>query len=490
MVPTMMGKYEIIEELGRGGMATVYKAYDRDLQRTIALKVLPEYFQHDPTLIQRFRQEAIHAARLEHPNIITIFDVGEDKGLLYFAMQYVEGHTLRQLLDERGPLPFSETADITKQIASALDYAHSQGYVHRDVKPTNILIGKSGQAILTDFGIVKAADGTSLTRTGAIVGTPEYMSPEQVKGLEVDHRTDIYSLAVVCYEMLTRRAPFRGDTASVLHAQVYERPTPVHRLSPNVPTGVDAVLERAMNKEPQRRYGTAGEMAQALQRALASAAITEAPTLFAGGRPASLDRMKQSLPLSPSMLVGITLVVVALAVGVSLINRPGPLPAIPASPTPSLTATPTTVPPTHTRTMPPIPPTPTTVPPTPTSLPATATPRPTAAYVPAPTATSAPCFRGEVTRIEQIAWPLIQIHGSVVDENGRPLRLVMVRIDAGTTWYWAAQTWQNGAFGCDILAQPGTWFVSLPEVTGKPTVEVKIEHGERAIVTFTRGSCE
>jgi serine/threonine protein kinase len=341
LVGRKLGKYQIMEEIGRGGMATVYKALDAKLQRTVALKVLPEYFHHDPTLIERFKKEATHAAALVHPNIVTIHDVGESEGLLYFAMEYVEGQTLSELIHERGPLQVSEALAILKQVASALDYAHEQGYVHRDVKPTNILIDERGRAVLTDFGIVKAADGTSLTRTGTLVGTPEYMSPEQVRGLEVDRRSDVYSLGVVAYEMLAGKAPFGGDTASILHSHVYEQPSPLDEVSPKVPVGVAKVVGRALQKDPQERYHTASDLAEALEAGLAGRVLEEPETLVdvAGLETALSRREKRTLVASPTrrwplagglaVLAGVALAAVLLACSLFVV-----LPSLLSTPTP------------------------------------------------------------------------------------------------------------------------------------------------------------
>jgi outer membrane protein assembly factor BamD (BamD/ComL family) len=264
-----LGKYRIIGEIGRGGMAVVYKAFDTQLERTVALKVLPEYFRHSPDLIQRFKQEAVHVATLDHPNIITIYDVGEEGGLLYFAMKYVEGQTIRQILDQRASIPPVEATGIIGDVASALDYAHAKGYIHRDVKPTNILVSKAGRATLTDFGIVKAQHVSSLTRTGTSVGTPEYMSPEQCQGRQLDGRSDIYSLGVVLYEMLTSRVPFVADTPlAVLFHHTYESPPFPCEINPELPRRVGRVVLKALAKRPEQRYATAGALVEALLQAV------------------------------------------------------------------------------------------------------------------------------------------------------------------------------------------------------------------------------
>jgi Tol biopolymer transport system component len=278
-----LGKYEIVEEIGRGGMAIVYKALQPSLKRHVALKVLPAQLTFDTVFVSRFQQEAAAAAKLHHPNIVTIHDVDEEDGTYYIVMQYLEGRPLSQVIREEGPLSPQRAVNIAQQLAEAVDYAHSQGFVHRDIKPSNVIVDPQDHATLTDFGIVKAADGTSLTRTGTLVGTPEYMSPEQVRGLEVDHRSDVYSLGVVAYEMLAGRAPFRGDTATVLHSHVYEPPPPLGQVSPRVPGRMESVLQRALAKIPEQRYQTAGEMARVLAASLVAAAESaEAPTQLAG----------------------------------------------------------------------------------------------------------------------------------------------------------------------------------------------------------------
>jgi WD40 repeat protein len=283
MVGRTIGRYEIVEEIGRGGMAVVYKAFQPNLKRYVALKVLPPQFTFDTVFVTRFHQEAAAAAKLDHSNIVTIHDVDEVDGTHYIVMQYLEGRPLSQVIREEGPLSPRRAVYIVRQLAKAADYAHAEGFVHRDIKPSNVIIGPRDHATLTDFGIVKAAEGTSLTRTGALVGTPEYMSPEQVRGLEVDHRSDVYSLGVVAYEMLAGRAPFQGETATVLHSHVYEPPPPLGQVNPRVPGRMESALERALAKKPEQRYQTAGEMARALAGSLVAAGEgAEAPRVISG----------------------------------------------------------------------------------------------------------------------------------------------------------------------------------------------------------------
>ena len=264
LIGQTLAQYQILGEIGRGGMAVVYRAYQPTLERYVAIKVLPQQFTFDREFVERFLREARAAAKLNHPNIVTIHDVGHADGIYYIVMEYLEGPSLTDLLRQQRALLSQQAAQIVAQVASALDYAHGQGFVHRDVKPGNILLGAGDVAKLTDFGIVKAAEGTRLTQTGTLLGTPEYMSPEQAKGLEVDHRSDIYSLGVVAYEMLTGRVPFSGDTMAVLHAHVYEQPD-----LRSLPAGVQGVLGKVLAKDPRQRYGSATAFAQALERAMA-----------------------------------------------------------------------------------------------------------------------------------------------------------------------------------------------------------------------------
>ncbi|MEI6520371.1 MAG: serine/threonine-protein kinase, partial [bacterium] len=206
---TLNSRYTLEAEIGRGGMGVVYRAEDAQMRRVVAIKTLPSIMTHNQELMRRFNSEIQHASQLEHPNIARVYDVGEDAGTNYYVMQYIAGKSLRELLKEKGRLTLEEALPILEQVASALDYANSQGIVHRDIKPENILLNKTGNAYVVDFGIAKAAEGTRTTR--GMLGTPEYMSPEQIRGEVVDGRSDQYSLAVVAYEMLTGQTPFKTE---------------------------------------------------------------------------------------------------------------------------------------------------------------------------------------------------------------------------------------------------------------------------------------
>jgi len=270
LIGTRLGKYEIQAEIGRGGMGAVYKGYDPMLDRYVAVKVLAPHLVWEQEFVERFLREARAAARLKHAHIVTIHDVGQEGGWYYFVMEYLEGLPLKDVVLERGPLPPDEVLSILRPLAGALDYAHHRGLVHRDIKPANVTVSPGGLVTLTDFGIARAAQETRLTRTGTIVGTPEYMSPEQAKGLAVGARSDQYSLAVVAYEMLSGRVPFEAEsTLALLHKIAYEPPPPIEQARPDLPAGVGDVLGRALAKEPGDRYPAVGAFVDALALALA-----------------------------------------------------------------------------------------------------------------------------------------------------------------------------------------------------------------------------
>ncbi|HEX2248931.1 MAG TPA: protein kinase [Gemmatimonadales bacterium] len=261
---TLAGRYEITRLLGRGGMAVVFLAQDLVLERQVAIKVLPPDTTQDERLIPRFQQEAKTAAKLDHPNIIPIYRVESEAGLNYFVMKYVNGSSLEQRL-EQGPLPIDLARRILREAALALGHAHKRGIVHRDVKPANIMLESDGRVVLTDFGISKALDGgAALTGTGNIIGTPHYMAPEQAKGLEVDGRADQYALAIVGHQILTGKPPFDGSSHSILYKHVFEPPPRIFDVRPDVPPDLCAALDRALSKEPDRRFPSMEDFATAV----------------------------------------------------------------------------------------------------------------------------------------------------------------------------------------------------------------------------------
>ncbi|HVG10865.1 MAG TPA: serine/threonine-protein kinase [Thermoanaerobaculia bacterium] len=274
MTPPKLGRYEIVDEIGKGAMGVVYLARDPLIGRLVALKTFRiGYSIRDQELEQfriRFMREAQSAGILSHPNIVTIHDVVEqtEEGLAFIAMEYVRGTTLKALLQSDQPMSLAFVVDLVAQIAEALDYAHAHRVIHRDVKPANILITADNKVKITDFGIARL-DTSNLTQEGQLLGTPNYMAPEQIQGKEIDHRADLFALGVVLYEMLTRHKPFQGENLTVVsHRIVYDHFTPPKEHAKDLPPGVEQVLDRALDKDPARRYQRAKDMADDLRRML------------------------------------------------------------------------------------------------------------------------------------------------------------------------------------------------------------------------------
>ncbi len=271
MIGQTLGKYQLLKELGRGGFATVYQGFDAALERYVALKVLHPELTRDEVALRRFQREAMAVARLRHANVIIVYEFGEDaaSGSAYIVMEFVEGDTLKSRLGK--PIPLAETQRIIGDVASALEYAHGRGIIHRDIKPANILITHDNQVVLADFGIaLLAQNSSSLTR--GLLGTPQYMAPEQALGEPIDERSDLYALGVVLYEMLAGQPPFRGDSPLATLALQVNAPLPKLRaVNPAVPEAVEAMIERALAKDPAQRYPTAAEFRAALQAAAQSA---------------------------------------------------------------------------------------------------------------------------------------------------------------------------------------------------------------------------
>ena len=269
--------YEILAQIGSGGMGEVYLAQDTRLGRKVALKLLPPSLTADAQLRARFFREAQLASALDHPNVCTIHEVGQSSSYLFIAMQYVEGVTLKQLIGSR-PLKLDALLSISLQTADALAAAHDQGIIHRDIKSNNIIITPRGQVKVLDFGLAKLTDGSApgrqaskaeseLTRTGAVMGTPSYMSPEQARGERVDHRSDIFSLGVVIYEMASGEVPFkRKSQAETMNAVINESHTPVAEFNEEIPAELSAAIDRALSKDPADRYQSMGEMLRDLRQ--------------------------------------------------------------------------------------------------------------------------------------------------------------------------------------------------------------------------------
>nr|WP_255404635.1 Stk1 family PASTA domain-containing Ser/Thr kinase [Thermoactinomyces sp. DSM 45892] len=265
----LSGRYEILNRIGGGGMAVVYKAKDMSLHRNVAVKVLSESLSNDSEFIRRFSREAQAAASLSHPNIVNVYDVGQDDYTQFIVMELIEGPTLKQHIQEQGPLSVEEAAEIAIQICDGLSNAHDNGIVHRDIKPHNILLGGNGRAKVTDFGIARAASSSTITQTGSVMGSVHYFSPEQARGGVITEKSDIYSLGVVFYEMLTGKLPFDGDSAIGIALQHLQEPVPDPKeLNPDIPDNIVKILLRSMEKDPEMRYTSVRAMMQDIRYAL------------------------------------------------------------------------------------------------------------------------------------------------------------------------------------------------------------------------------
>lgn len=397
----VIGNYQLLRRLGRGGMATVYLAVDQRLQREVAFKVLHGIDALDETFQARFQQEALATARLEHPNIIHIYDYGHEGNLTYMVMEYCPNGTLSDVLarsmQQGRLLAPDEVVAIVSQIALALEFAHRNGIIHRDVKPSNILFARDGRPVLADLGIAKAMEGPKLTQTMAAIGTPEYMSPEQGRGDIIDFRSDLYSLGVVLYEMLAGQPPYRASTPwGVIQKQIAEPLPPLRQRNPQIAPALAAATEKALAKNPAERYQSGQQMADALRShaplaphplaASAPAAVAKAPPARATAPPRQRRGSALTYGILTLVVALITLVVLFFAVGLPQMT------ARPASPTladtPVVVAAPTEVKPIEVAVAAPTD-TPTAAPETPTQAPDVVASTSTATSVP-PTATSVP----------------------------------------------------------------------------------------------------
>lgn len=276
------GRYEIMEEIGGGGMALVYKALDVLLNRHVAIKVLRQQFVYDEEFIRRFRREAQSAASLSHPNVVSIYDVGQEDDVHYIVMEYINGQNLNEIIKERAPLPVEEAVRFATQICDALDHAHHNQIIHRDIKPHNILIGRNGRVKVTDFGIARAVTSTTITQTGSVVGSVHYFSPEHAKGVTTGEKSDLYSLGIVMYQMLTGRLPFQGESpisVALKHLQdEFEDP---RLINPLIPQSVENIILKAMRKNPAERYHSAHDMLTDLDTCLLPERSKESRVYFA-----------------------------------------------------------------------------------------------------------------------------------------------------------------------------------------------------------------
>jgi eukaryotic-like serine/threonine-protein kinase len=277
----LSGRYETGEKLGTGGMSNVYKATDRILERTVAVKILAEHLSDDERFVARFRREALAVAKLIHPNIVQVYDTGVDEGRHYIVMEYVEGRSGAQILQRHGPVEPEIAAEIGAQACAGLDYAHRRGIIHRDVKPGNLMVvggpvgGGEMTVKLTDFGIARAIEQTRITQVGSVVGTAAYLAPEQVRGEEATPATDVYALGVVLYQFLTGRLPYEGSSLAELAVrQQNEKPLPPDTYNSEVPQTLGAAVLRALEGDPNRRYASADELAAGLRLGMEGGDVT------------------------------------------------------------------------------------------------------------------------------------------------------------------------------------------------------------------------
>jgi serine/threonine-protein kinase len=295
---TLAGRYRVEALLGSGGMAQVYRGTDMVLSRSVAIKVLSSDYSRDPAFVERFRREARAAARLNHPTVVSVYDTGSDDGVHFIVMEFVSGRTLAQILAAEGPLLPERVAAISARVAEALSFAHEAGLVHRDVKPGNVMLTDRGDVKVMDFGIARAASGPgqAITETTSILGTAAYLSPEQAEGKPVDPRSDIYSLGVVLYELLTGQPPFSGPSpVAVAYKHVMEEPVPPSAVRSGVPSALEAIAMRALAKDPSRRYASADLMRADLEAAAGGGTESPVPDTERLGR----DRTETLPPVVP-----------------------------------------------------------------------------------------------------------------------------------------------------------------------------------------------
>ena len=515
------GRYRLVREVARGGMAVVWAAHDDVLDRRVAVKVLHAQYADDPEFLERFRREARAAASLSHPNIVPIFDVGEDASTRtpFIVMELIDGGNLKDRIRRAAPLADDEIRGIGSQLADALEYAHRRGLIHRDVKPQNILLGEDGRPRLTDFGIAQALASSGLTRTGAVMGSVHYLAPELVRGRPATPRSDVYSLGAVLFEMATGRVPFGGETdLAVALAHVEETPPVPRALNARLAPDLERTILRALAKSHEQRFSSAAELAAALRKpggaadgatqriAIPSAAAasdatrpiaTPAHAAPAGRSPRAVPPLvraeAQTVPVprrtarpvgrksSGAGLLGLLLVMAAVLValgagffGLASLSREGVLPPDP-TPSPTARTVGTTVPtrpavvaqvtstPTANPTAVPTDtpqPSPTAAPPTPTAPPPTQTPTPRPAATPTPRSVAVPQLRGKSLEDARAALQAAGLTTRVVGVN--------VNVPRDVVNDQAPDAGANVAPGATVEIRVGTGNVSVPDVAGRP----------------------
>jgi serine/threonine-protein kinase len=510
-------RYRLIAEIARGGMAVVYHAQDTLLERLVAVKLLHPQFVGDPEFLERFRREARAAARLSHPNIVSIYDVGDDNGTPYIVMELVEGGNLKDRIRQSAPLPDAEIRSIGATLASTLDYAHRKGLIHRDVKPQNVLLGEDGRPRLTDFGIAQAMASSGLTRTGVVMGSVQYIAPELVRGRTALPQSDVYSLGVVLYEMATGRVPFQGETdLSVAVAHVEEIPAAPRALNARLAPDLEASILRALAKAPDLRFASAADFAQALRTPATDAPArpgTRPPAVVAGqtqrmpthavqARPSAGAQRRATTAVAASavapapfsrhtarpkpkrgasngivgLLVALAAVLVALGAGfygLATLSRGGiltPDPTAPPTLQPTAPAKPAAVP-TNTAAPSPQPtstpqprPSDTPAPSTPTLGPATPTPPPPTPTPPAPSPTArlvaVPQLRGKPLDQAQSALAQAGLTVTVRGANSN--------VDKNIVFDQSPDAGATIAPGGAVTLQVGTGSTAIPDVANQP----------------------
>ncbi len=506
---TLAGRYRLVREIARGGMAAVWEGHDELLDRRVAIKLLLDKYADDPEFLERFRREARAAASLSHPNVVSVYDVGEDAETRtpFIVMELVEGQNLKDHIRSRAPMPDREIRQLGAALASTLDVAHRRGIIHRDIKPQNVLLGEDGRPRLTDFGIAQALSASQLTRTGAVMGSAHYLAPELVRGKPASPRSDIYALGAVMYEMATGRVPFGGDTElAIALAHVEEPPTPPRTFNARLEPGLERIILRTLAKAPEDRFASAAELAGALRQHAAAApprtpdARTQRiPTVAAAAAVPSANRAtaypvgtRQAVPAPAGrkvrppqrrgagtgvlvLLLALAAVLVALGAGffgLASLSREGvatpeptqrpttqptapPKPVAVPSPTaaPSPTSAPTPEPSATPEPSPtPLPPSPTPIPPSPSPV------RPTA--VPTPRVVAVPQLRGKTLDDARAALAAVGLTTTV--------RGVNVNVDRNLV---AGQTPEAGTSlppGGTVTIMVGTGNVEVPDVAERP----------------------